>query len=314
MQRNRAIIIARRLIRTRYAETDQMGFIYHSQFFAYFEIGRCELVRDFGFPYAELEAHGILMPLRECGAQFHLAARYDDLLAIGTRVEGADRRAHPLRLRGPPHQRRHGDASRDRIHGSSLHRPQREADARESTTRNLAASRPGSALEAFPAIDPEALARRHAYRDFAAACICCRRRCHRRPSAGHSWRGRLRPARSVTSLVTIPRRRSHSAPVIDRHRVRARAIDDKGREVREGVGFRRDARRSGRRFDGCRCRRCRRRQRIRIRRRDGDRLCRGGLRSQRTLDRLQGVSSARWWSARQPQPASRRPPLSVNPS
>lgn len=75
------------LIRTRYAETDQMGFVYHSHFFAYFEIGRCELVRDCGFPYTELEAHGILMPLRECGARFRLAARYDDLLAIGTRVE-----------------------------------------------------------------------------------------------------------------------------------------------------------------------------------------------------------------------------------
>jgi acyl-CoA thioester hydrolase len=75
------------LIRTRYAETDQMGFIYHSHFFAYFEIGRCELVRSHGFSYADLEAHGILMPLRECGAQFRVAARYDDLLAIGTRVE-----------------------------------------------------------------------------------------------------------------------------------------------------------------------------------------------------------------------------------
>lgn len=75
------------LVRTRYAETDQMGFVYHSHFFAYFEIGRCELVRDCGFAYSELEEHGILMPLRECGAQFRLAARYDDLLAIGTRVE-----------------------------------------------------------------------------------------------------------------------------------------------------------------------------------------------------------------------------------
>lgn len=75
------------LVRTRYAETDQMGFIYHSHFFAYFEIGRCELVRDCGFSYAQLEEHGLLMPLRECGARFHLAARYDDLLAVGTRVE-----------------------------------------------------------------------------------------------------------------------------------------------------------------------------------------------------------------------------------
>ncbi|MDQ6601736.1 MAG: acyl-CoA thioesterase [Chloroflexota bacterium] len=75
------------LVRTRYAETDQMGFIYHSNFFAYFEIGRCELVRATGMTYADLETHGIQMPIKECGAQFRLAARYDDLLAIGTRVE-----------------------------------------------------------------------------------------------------------------------------------------------------------------------------------------------------------------------------------
>jgi len=75
------------LVRTRYAETDQMGFIYHSNFFAYFEIGRGELVRATGMTYADLEMHGIQMPIKECGAQFRLAARYDDLLAIGTRVE-----------------------------------------------------------------------------------------------------------------------------------------------------------------------------------------------------------------------------------
>lgn len=75
------------LIRTRYAETDQMGFIYHGNFFAYFEIGRCELVRATGMTYADLEERGIQMPLRECGARFLRAARYDDLIAIGTRVE-----------------------------------------------------------------------------------------------------------------------------------------------------------------------------------------------------------------------------------
>lgn len=92
-----APVIAHRpaIVRTRYAETDQMGFIYHSHYFAYFEVGRCELVRDAGFPYAELEAHGILMPLRECGAQFRRAARYDDLLAVATRIEVLT----PIRLR-----------------------------------------------------------------------------------------------------------------------------------------------------------------------------------------------------------------------
>lgn len=83
------------IVRTRYAETDQMGFIYHSHFFAYFEVGRVELVRATGTAYATLEERGVLLPLRECGAQFHRAARYDDLLAIATRVEVLT----PVRLR-----------------------------------------------------------------------------------------------------------------------------------------------------------------------------------------------------------------------
>src|SRR5262249_15455153 len=83
------------IVRTRYAETDQMGFIYHSHFFAYFEVGRIELVRATGTTYAALEEQGVLLPLRECGVQFHRAARYDDLLAISTRVEMMT----PIRLR-----------------------------------------------------------------------------------------------------------------------------------------------------------------------------------------------------------------------
>lgn len=83
------------LVRTRYAETDQMGFIYHSHFFAYFETGRCELIRDHGMTYAQLEGHGVQMPLRACGAEFRQAARYDDLLAIGTRIAAMT----PVRIR-----------------------------------------------------------------------------------------------------------------------------------------------------------------------------------------------------------------------
>jgi acyl-CoA thioester hydrolase len=95
MSETRAIIHRPAVVRTRYAETDQMGFVYHSHFFAYFEVGRVELVRATGTSYATLEGHGVMLPLRECGAQFHRAAHYDDLLAISTRVEVLT----PVRLR-----------------------------------------------------------------------------------------------------------------------------------------------------------------------------------------------------------------------
>jgi acyl-CoA thioester hydrolase len=145
------------LIRTRYAETDQMGFIYHSHFFAYFEIGRCELVRDCGFPYSELEAHGILMPLRECGAQFHRAARYDDLLAIGTRVELLT--AVRLRFGYQVHRISDGVATHlatgftDHLFIDRNGRPTR-VNRRPEIWSHLARI---GALTAFPTIDPAAL-------------------------------------------------------------------------------------------------------------------------------------------------------------
>ena len=42
-------------IRVRYAETDQMGVVYHSNFFIWFEVGRVELLRQIGFTYKEME-------------------------------------------------------------------------------------------------------------------------------------------------------------------------------------------------------------------------------------------------------------------
>ncbi len=74
------------LVRTRYAETDQMGFIYHSHYFAYFEVGRGGLARESGMAYAGFEREGVMMPLTGCSAQFVRAAKYDDLLAISTRA------------------------------------------------------------------------------------------------------------------------------------------------------------------------------------------------------------------------------------
>lgn len=73
-------------IRVRYGETDKMGVVYHANYFQYFEVGRTDLIRDYGKTYADLEAEGILLPVVELDARFHLPARYDDVLSIETRV------------------------------------------------------------------------------------------------------------------------------------------------------------------------------------------------------------------------------------
>ena len=74
-------------IRVRYAETDQMGIVYHGNYFTWFEIGRVELLRSLGFSYIELEREGgRALPVVEVQCRYRKPARYDDLLLIETTV------------------------------------------------------------------------------------------------------------------------------------------------------------------------------------------------------------------------------------
>ena len=69
-------------IRVRYAETDQMGIVYHSNYFPYFETARAESIRQLGFTYADMEKMGIIMPVIEVQCRYLRPALYDDLLTI----------------------------------------------------------------------------------------------------------------------------------------------------------------------------------------------------------------------------------------
>jgi acyl-CoA thioester hydrolase len=71
-------------IRVRYAETDQMGFVYHSNFFLYYEVSRAESIRELGFTYADMEKMGVIMPVVEVQSKFLRPALYDDLLTVKT--------------------------------------------------------------------------------------------------------------------------------------------------------------------------------------------------------------------------------------
>jgi acyl-CoA thioester hydrolase len=70
----------------RYAETDQMGAAWHGQFFAWFEVGRTDLLRRYGCTYRDLEEQGLRFPVIEAAARYLKPARYDDLLEVRTRV------------------------------------------------------------------------------------------------------------------------------------------------------------------------------------------------------------------------------------
>lgn len=72
--------------RVRYAETDQMGVVYYSNYLVWFEIGRVELMRSLGMAYSQLEeAYGCILPVAEARCRYRASARYDDLIQIETR-------------------------------------------------------------------------------------------------------------------------------------------------------------------------------------------------------------------------------------
>jgi acyl-CoA thioester hydrolase len=74
-------------IRVRYADTDQMQFVYNGKYFEYFEVGRTEMLRDNGLPYSLIENNGYQLPVLETGAKYLSPAFYDDLLIIETYVK-----------------------------------------------------------------------------------------------------------------------------------------------------------------------------------------------------------------------------------
>ncbi len=81
------MFISETKIRVRYAETDQMGVVYHSNFFPYFESARTESIRELGFTYADMEKMGVIMPVVDVHCRYIRPARYDDLLNIRTTLK-----------------------------------------------------------------------------------------------------------------------------------------------------------------------------------------------------------------------------------
>jgi acyl-CoA thioester hydrolase len=74
-------------VRVRYQETDQMGVVYHGNYFTFFEIGRTEYLRSYGYTYREMEAEGAFAVVVKAECSYRKAAKYDDLLTIKTTIK-----------------------------------------------------------------------------------------------------------------------------------------------------------------------------------------------------------------------------------
>jgi acyl-CoA thioester hydrolase len=80
-------------IRVRYAETDQMGVAYYSNYLVWFEVGRAELCRQKGLAYRDFEKKAdAYLAVAEAHCRYRAPALYDDVLVIKTRVQALRKR------------------------------------------------------------------------------------------------------------------------------------------------------------------------------------------------------------------------------
>jgi acyl-CoA thioester hydrolase len=82
---------SRFVVRVRYGDTDQMGFVYYGNYLRWFEVGRKEMLRELGMSYREVEAAGIRLPVLEARCRYLKPARYDDRVVIETVLAGLGR-------------------------------------------------------------------------------------------------------------------------------------------------------------------------------------------------------------------------------
>ena len=75
-------------LRVRYAETDQMGVVYHANYFVWFEVGRVELLRQLGFSYRDMEqSDGCFIAVVDARCRYKAPARYDDEIIVRTHLK-----------------------------------------------------------------------------------------------------------------------------------------------------------------------------------------------------------------------------------
>jgi acyl-CoA thioester hydrolase len=81
------MIVSETYITVRYAETDQMGVVHHSNYAVWFEAGRTDFIRKLGLPYSKIEESGAMLPLIELKCRFKGFARYEDEIIIRTNIQ-----------------------------------------------------------------------------------------------------------------------------------------------------------------------------------------------------------------------------------
>jgi acyl-CoA thioester hydrolase len=83
---NRPVISHTHYLRSRYGETDQMGYVYYGRYLEYFEVARTEMIREMGITYKELEENGVMLPVTYTQIEYKAPIFYDEEMRIEVAV------------------------------------------------------------------------------------------------------------------------------------------------------------------------------------------------------------------------------------
>lgn len=84
------MLISKKEVEVRYAETDQMGVVYHANYLVWMELGRTQLIKDLGFSYAEMEQKGIISPVIDINVSYKKPLRYGETALVETWIDYYD--------------------------------------------------------------------------------------------------------------------------------------------------------------------------------------------------------------------------------
>ncbi len=79
-------MISRKLLELRYSDTDQMGVIYHANYFTYFELGRTQMLKEHGIDYYKIEQEGYIFPVRDVGCTYLKSIRLGEVIYCDTEI------------------------------------------------------------------------------------------------------------------------------------------------------------------------------------------------------------------------------------
>lgn len=84
------MLVSTKEIEVRYAETDQMGVVYHANYLVWMEVGRTTLIQDLGFNYAEMEKDGVISPVMDIQISYKKPLRYGEKATVKTWIDEYD--------------------------------------------------------------------------------------------------------------------------------------------------------------------------------------------------------------------------------